>query len=68
MKIFCTRCAQHVEPITKVQLFEGSEHLRADCPLCGRWIKWLPKGSAEIDIKFERPTLESIKKLHENTI
>ncbi len=53
MIIFCNRCNKQVEPvvsITKYKAFdrfrgvnEDKEHVRAECSLCGRWIKWLSK-------------------------
>ncbi len=66
MKINCKNCGQSVDALISKQTFIGGEHIRADCPICGKWIKWLAKDSFVISKevvappKFMRPTLESI--------
>ena len=37
--LYCKYCEEEVNPIVTDQ----SIHKRADCSLCGKWIKWLPK-------------------------
>ncbi len=46
-KIKCNRCQKDVEPI----LSASGKHLRADCPDCGKYIKFLP----QMDIDHEMP-------------
>jgi hypothetical protein len=39
----CYRCIREVEPIETVQKIGDNRYqIRATCPKCGQWIKWLP--------------------------
>jgi endogenous inhibitor of DNA gyrase (YacG/DUF329 family) len=58
MQVKCQHCNKNVEPITTVQAYIGGTHVRADCPDCGRWIKWLPKGS---DKEVNKELLDKVK-------
>lgn len=66
MKISCKNCDCDVEALISAQGFKGGEHIRADCPTCGKWIKWFAKyivvtpKQSEAQRSFVRPTLESI--------
>lgn len=41
----CGRCGD-VTPTTRVQDFaNGATHLRAECPACGRFIRYVPRGA-----------------------
>jgi len=40
--LFCERCKCEVEAkLTKIQLHNGGFHTRADCPECGKYIKFI---------------------------
>lgn len=44
IKIPCNRCNKEIEPITEEKTFaNGTKHIGATCPLCKRFIKWLPQ-------------------------
>ena len=56
IKIMCVSCGHNVEPV----VYESGQHLRADCPVCGRYIKFLNKKEkgkdmAELEMFFEYP-------------
>ena len=62
-KILCKRCNEEVEPF----ITEQPPHIRADCPICLRWIKWMSTYEvyhAPTEESYIRPTLESIKQQH----
>ena len=40
--IICNHCIKQVEPVTeKIPLPAGGFHLKASCPICGMYIKFL---------------------------
>lgn len=42
--IYCKACKEEVEPFTSEQVFgNGVMHIRADCPICGGYLKYLPQ-------------------------
>lgn len=44
IKINCYDCKEKVEVITEEKVFaNGTKHIKATCPLCKRFIKWLPQ-------------------------
>jgi len=62
--IHCPKCEQEVEPI----LSESGKHTRADCPICKRYIKFLPKEINAKDYKmhygkYVGKTLEEINNI-----
>ena len=43
-KITCNNCQKEVEAVTEEKTFaNGTIHISASCPLCEKWIKWLPQ-------------------------
>lgn len=49
MKIMCYRCNEEIEPKESLQkVREDFIQIRGDCPLCGRWIKWIPYKDSEL--------------------
>jgi hypothetical protein len=39
MELYCVRCEKWIEPF----IHENGPHYQADCPLCKRYIKFVPK-------------------------
>ena len=63
MQILCKKCNILVEPEVTEQAHNGGSHMRADCPKCGKWIKWLPKmfapkSTTQEESIFRRPQIE----------
>lgn len=43
MNIRCCYCKKEIEPVTKIVEFKNlSKHIAANCPLCKRFLKYLP--------------------------
>ena len=43
-RLFCSRCQAEVDPV----LWESGPHVRADCPLCGRYIRFVKRSDADL--------------------
>lgn len=54
MQVKCKHCNTDVEPV----ITEQSIHRRADCPICGRWIKWIAK---HVDREVNKELLDNVK-------
>lgn len=66
MLALCKHCKEDVELcITEQAIADGRIQMRADCSVCGRYIKYVSqqKEVKSVDPNFERPTLESIKRM-----
>ena len=43
-KITCKYCQEEVEAVIEKKIFSnGTKHLSASCPVCKKWIKYLPQ-------------------------
>jgi endogenous inhibitor of DNA gyrase (YacG/DUF329 family) len=47
--VYCVHCAKEVIPVRSWQKGAGIVHLRADCPRCMGFVKWLPQSEMWIE-------------------
>jgi len=47
--LICKYCEKEIEPVTEEKVFSnGTKHISASCPLCKKWLKYLPQGGEAV--------------------